>query len=79
MAAHATYYGLHVRRIKRGDDLIVQRRNYMTLEWVDVETYSEWYDYAYSDSSRMATALAARLGRHGDGEPMPASKTMATQ
>jgi hypothetical protein len=71
----ATYYGAHVRRIRRGAgfdaSLIVQRRNPMTGQWYDVESFSEMSDYAYSDSHRSAWGLSGRVGLDGYGETFP--------
>lgn len=71
----ATHMGLHVRVIRRGIGqdaaFIVQRRNPATLQWRDVQSFSEMADYASTDSHRAAWSLAGALGVDGLGKPWP--------
>ena len=57
---YAKYFGANVRRISRGLELVVQKRNPLTEGWDDVITFHQMSnDYAYTESAEYASRLAA--------------------
>jgi hypothetical protein len=67
MKTRKTYFGSLVRIDYRGSGvdktLVVQRFNPLADSWLDVKSFDESFDFAYTDSRLYASALAYELRR----------------